>query len=47
MTLAQHLNTSINSLSCQAGKENKTARGRVFSVCTAYLKICFILDVDQ
>ena len=27
MHLAQHLNASINSVSCQAGKENKTDLG--------------------
>ena len=28
MHLAQHLNASINSVSCQAGKENKTGLGQ-------------------
>ena len=43
MHLAQHLNASINSVFCQAGKENKTDLGLVFSFCIVYLKNIFHL----
>ena len=43
MHLAQHLNASINSVSCQAGKENKTGLGQ-----GVFLLHCYcIFDVDQ
>ena len=48
MHLAQHLNASINSVSCQAGKENKTGLGLdIFLFNCLFKKIYFILDVDQ
>ena len=48
MHLAQDLNASINSVSCQAEKENKTGLGQgIFLLHCLFKKIYFILDVDQ
>ena len=48
MHLTKHLNASINSVSCQAGKENKTGLGQdIFLFNCLFKKIYFILDVDQ